>query len=160
MFRILGAGIFRSIGRSASFVAGHLKDFWKLLVALAGQARELGLAEFGKLAIDGTKVRANASKRKAMTYLRMKREQRSLEAEFKDCPRSANEIDDRVFTTAVRRHVSVLQASAAILYGVTLASGVADFGQKVDLVERSIRRGEGNQSLTEALRQDENGEWD
>ena len=31
-------------------------------------ARELGLARFGKLSIDGTKVRANASKRKAMSY--------------------------------------------------------------------------------------------
>ena len=28
-------------------------------------AREMGLARFGKLSVDGTKVRANASKRKA-----------------------------------------------------------------------------------------------
>ena len=92
VFRMLGAGVIRSIGRSASFVVGLLKDFWKLLVVLAGQVGELGLAEFGKLAIDGTKVRANVSKRNAMTYLRMKRGQRSLEAEIKDFLRRANEI--------------------------------------------------------------------
>ena len=34
-------------------------------------AQELGLARLGKLSIDGTKVRANASRRKAMSYDRM-----------------------------------------------------------------------------------------
>ena len=41
----------------------------------------LGLASFGKLSIDGTKVRANASKRKAMSYGRMVEEERRLEEE-------------------------------------------------------------------------------
>ena len=45
-------------------------------------ARELGLARFGKLSIDGTKVRANASKRKAMSDGRMAKEERRLRGEI------------------------------------------------------------------------------
>ena len=34
----------------------------------------MGVVKFGKILIDGTKVRANASKRKAMSYDRLKKE--------------------------------------------------------------------------------------
>ena len=56
----------------------HLEDFGKLLVEVVGLARQLGLARFGKLSIDGTKSRANASKRNATSYRRMKQEGRRL----------------------------------------------------------------------------------
>ena len=49
---------------------------------------------------------------------------------------------------------------AAIFYGAARAVGLADLGRKVDLVERSIRRGEGHPELAEALRRDVTGEWD
>ena len=49
---------------------------------------------------------------------------------------------------------------AAILYGAARAVGLADLGRKVDLVERSIRRGEGDPELAEALHRDAKGEWD
>ena len=42
-------------------------------------AAETGVANFGTLSIDGTKVRANAGKRKAMSYGRMLEEERRLE---------------------------------------------------------------------------------
>ena len=45
-----------------------------------------------------------------------------------------------------------------VLAGV--AAGLADLGRRVDLVERSIRRGEGDPELAEALRRDAEGEWD
>ena len=51
------------------------------------------MAKFGTLSIDGTRVRANASKRMAMTYRRMKREQRRLEAEIGEWLRRGDEID-------------------------------------------------------------------
>ena len=44
--------------------------------------RYLGLARFGRLSIDGTKVGANASKRKAMSYERMLKEEVRLQAEI------------------------------------------------------------------------------
>ena len=52
-------------------------------------ARETGLASFGKLSIDGAKVRANASKRKAMSYGPMQLEQRRLEDEIAALVRAA-----------------------------------------------------------------------
>ena len=53
----------------------------------------------------------------------------------------------------------VLVTIAAILYGVARAVGLADLGRKVDLVERSIRRGEGDQELAAALHCDAEGHW-
>ena len=43
---------------------------------------------------------------------------------------------------------------AATLYGIGRAAGLAD------LVERSIRRGDGDPELAEALRRDAEGKWD
>ena len=54
----------------------------------------------------------------------------------------------------------VLAAVAAALYGVARAAGLADLGRRVDLVERSIRRGEGDPELADTLRWDAEGEWD
>ena len=53
----------------------------------------MGLTDFGKLSIDGTKVRANASKRKAMSYDRMKREEARLRAEIQALLARAGEVD-------------------------------------------------------------------
>ena len=54
----------------------------------------------------------------------------------------------------------VLAGVAAGLYDVARAVGLADLGRRVDLVERSIRRGEGDPELAEAFRQDAEGNWD
>ena len=67
-FRMLAAGNFPKHRTIFEFRRRHLKDFRKLFVEVIRLARELGLVSFGKLSIDGTKVRANASKRKAMSY--------------------------------------------------------------------------------------------
>ena len=56
-------------------------------------ARELGLVSFGKLSIDGTKVRANASKRKAMRYERMAEAERRLKEEIREVLRRAGKTD-------------------------------------------------------------------
>ena len=56
-------------------------------------AREMGLARFGKLSIDGTKVRANASKRKAMSYERMGQEEARLQGQIEALLRKAGAVD-------------------------------------------------------------------
>ena len=53
-----------------------------------------------------------------------------------------------------------LTAVLAALYGVTRAAGLADLGRRVDLVERSVRRGEGDPDLARALKSDAEGDWD
>ena len=81
-FRVLGAGNFPQHRTLCEFRRRHLSDFKELFVAVVRLARELGLARFGKLSIDGTKVRANASKRKAMSDGRMAKEERRLRGEI------------------------------------------------------------------------------
>ena len=56
--------------------------------------------------------------------------------------------------------VLALAALAASVYAVARAAGLANLGQRVDLVERSIRRGEGDPELAEALRRDAEGDWE
>ena len=81
-FRVLGAGNFPQHRTLCEFRRRHLSDFKELFIEVVRLARELGLARFGKLSIDGTKVRANASKRKAMSYGRMAKEERRLRGEI------------------------------------------------------------------------------
>ncbi len=72
----------------------HLADFKRLFVEVVGLACEMGVANFGRLSIDGTKVRANASKRKAMSYGRMRKEERRLEEEIESLVKRARETDE------------------------------------------------------------------
>ncbi len=55
--------------------------------------------------------------------------------------------------------VLALTAVAAAIYAVARTTGLADLGSRVDLAERSVRRGEGDAGLEDALRQDEEGDW-
>ena len=81
-FRMLAAGNFPKHRTVCEFRRRHLTDFKALFVSVVALAREMGLAGFAKLSIDGTKVRANASKRKAMSYGRMQQEERRLKDEI------------------------------------------------------------------------------
>ena len=103
-FRVLGAGNFPQHRTLSEFRRRHLSDFEELFVEVVRLAQELGLASFGKLSIDGTKVRANASKRKAMSYGRMEEEERRLSGEVKALLATAGDADaadDRSCCTCV-----------------------------------------------------------
>ena len=54
----------------------------------------------------------------------------------------------------------VLATVAASIYAVARATGLADLGRRVDLAERSVRRGEGDPGLSDALRRDAEGDWE
>ena len=60
----------------------------------------------------------------------------------------------------LRNNAIVLGAIAAAIYAAARAAGLADLGRRVDLVKRSVRRGEGDPELAEALRRDAEGEWE
>ena len=92
-FRVLGAGNFPQHRTLCEFRRRHLADFKELFVEVVRLARALGLARFGKLSIDGTKVRANASKRKAMSYGRMAEAERRLTGEIEALLAQAGETD-------------------------------------------------------------------
>ena len=53
-----------------------------------------------------------------------------------------------------------LAAVLAALYAIARAAGLADLGRRVDLAERSVRRGEGDPELARALTRDAEGDWE
>src|SRR5215210_9502035 len=80
-FRVLAAGNapdFRTIG---DFRKTHLTALQGLFEQVLQMARELGAVRVGRVALDGSKVKANASKHKAMSYDRMREKQRQLRQE-------------------------------------------------------------------------------
>ena len=81
-FRMLGAGNFPSHRTICDFRLRHLPELKGLFVQVARLARELGLVRLGTIALDGTKVKANASKHKAMSYGRMKEQEQKLKQEI------------------------------------------------------------------------------
>jgi transposase len=77
-YRVLAAGNFPAHRTIAEFRQQHLAAFEALFVQVVKVAREAGVVQLGALAIDGSKVKANASKHKAMSYGRMRDEEARL----------------------------------------------------------------------------------
>ena len=94
-FRVLAAGNAPSHRTICEFRLRHLAEFASVFAQVVELAQGLGLAKLGKLSVDGTKVRANASKRKAMSYGRMLEEAPRLEAEIAELLKRADETDAR-----------------------------------------------------------------
>ena len=70
-FRYLTGGARPDHDTICAFRKTHLAAFKQLFVETVRLAQEAGLAQLGHIAIDGTKLQANASKHKAMSYGRM-----------------------------------------------------------------------------------------
>jgi transposase len=81
-YRVLAAGSFPAHRTIAEFRQAHLAAFETLFVQAVAIAREAGVVHLGALAVDGSKVKANASKHKAMSYGRMRDEERRLREEI------------------------------------------------------------------------------
>ena len=65
----------------SEFRRRHLKALAALFVQVLRLCEKAGLVKLGHVALDGTKIKANASKHKAMSYARMKKREAELEAE-------------------------------------------------------------------------------
>ena len=81
-FRMLAAGNFPRQRTICDFRAFHLKELSELFVQVVRLAREMGLVKLGTVAIDGTKLKANASRHKAMSYERMEQAEAELKAQI------------------------------------------------------------------------------
>lgn len=80
-FRVLAADNFPQHRTICDFRKRHLSDFKAVFVQVIRIAQQAGLISLGTVAIDGTKVRANASKHKAMSYKRLQAEEIRLAEE-------------------------------------------------------------------------------
>jgi transposase len=92
-YRVLAAGNFPAHRTIAEFRQQHLAAFEALFVQVVQIAREAGVVQLGTLAIDGTKVKANASKHKAMSYGRMLEHERQLRAQIAALTTQAEAVD-------------------------------------------------------------------
>src|SRR5882672_12534891 len=81
-FRVLAADNFPKHRTLSDFRALHLEELAALFVQVVKLAQECGLVKLGTIAVDGTKLRANASKHKAMSYERMLAAEVELKAQI------------------------------------------------------------------------------
>ena len=80
-FRVLAADNRPDFRTLSDFRKIHRKAFAALFQQVLHLARKAGAMKLGRVAIDGSKVKANASKHKAMSYGRMKEKERELREE-------------------------------------------------------------------------------
>lgn len=80
-FRVLAAGNEPDFRTIAEFRKRHLTALRGFFEQVLRLAREIGAPQVGRVALDSTKIKANASKHKAMSYGRMGEKQRQLREE-------------------------------------------------------------------------------
>jgi transposase len=93
-FRVLSGDTHPDHDCIATFRKRHLKALSALFLQVLQLCRKAGLAKLGHVAIDGTKVKANASKHKAMSYDRMQKTEKELEAQITELLAEAERLDD------------------------------------------------------------------
>ena len=93
-FRLLGANNFPAHRTIREFRQVHVNEFSALFIEVVRLAKEAGLIKLGRLGVDGTKLRASASKHKAMGYGRMKEEEVRLKKEIADLLKRAEAVDE------------------------------------------------------------------
>jgi len=92
-FRWLAGGVAPDYRAIARFRKRHLSALGHLFVQALALCQAAGMVRLGRVALDGTKVRANASKRKAMSYARMSEKEKVLANEVSALLLEAERID-------------------------------------------------------------------
>jgi len=93
-FRVLAAGNQPDFRTISDFRKIHLDAIQGLFEQVLKLALTAGAIKLGRVALDGSKIKANASKHKAMSYKRMKEDQRNLRAEVRKLLEQAAAADD------------------------------------------------------------------
>jgi len=94
-FRYLAGGLdpdFRTINR---FRVRHREDFALIFRETVRTARAAGLGRLGRVTIDGTKIRANTSRHKAMSHARMQQAEAELEAQIAEILSQLEGVNER-----------------------------------------------------------------
>ena len=94
-FRVLAAGAHPHWTTINTFRLQHHEALSALFLQVLRLCARAGLKTLGHVALDGTKVPANASKHKAMSHGRMKEEERRLSKEIAELMRKAQDVDAR-----------------------------------------------------------------
>jgi transposase len=104
-FRVLSADDHPDHDTISEFRQRHLRALAGLFVQVLKLCRGAGLVKLGHVCLDGTKVRANASRHKAMSYARMEVKERELEEKVTELLRRAESVDaeeNRLYGKGIR----------------------------------------------------------
>ena len=93
-FRVLAANNTPDFRTISDFRKDNVDALSGLFVQVLALCQQAGLVKLGHVALDGTKVKANASKHKAMSYQRTKEKAAQLAAEVAELLRQAQAADD------------------------------------------------------------------
>ena len=93
-FRYLSGDTHPDHDTIAAFRKRHLDALAGLFVQVLQLCQRAGLVKLGHVAIDGTKMKANASKHKAMSYERMNETEQRLRQEVEELLRQAAAVDE------------------------------------------------------------------
>lgn len=93
-FRALAADNFPAHRTIRDLRALHLPEFTELFVQVVRLAREMGLVKLGTIAVDGIKIKANASRHKAMSYGRMQTTELELKTQIAALVQKASNPDE------------------------------------------------------------------
>jgi transposase len=94
-FRVLAGNLHPDHDTICRFRRRHHAAFFQLFTQVLAIARELSLSSLGEVSLDGTKMKANASKHKAMSYERMKAKEQVLETIVADLLHQAETVDQQ-----------------------------------------------------------------
>jgi transposase len=92
-FRMLAAGNEPDFRTISDFRKQHLSALQGLFDQMLQIALQAGTMKLGRVVLDGSKVKANASKHKAMSYGRMREDEKRLRAEVKRLLEQAERVD-------------------------------------------------------------------
>lgn len=94
-FRVLACDSHPDHSRIADFRKRHLAAISRLFLQVLWICKQAGLVKLGHVALDGTKVKANASKHKAMSYDRMVKKEKELAGEVAKLLKEAEALDEK-----------------------------------------------------------------
>jgi transposase len=93
-FRILAAGNQPDFRTIADFRKLHLEALEELFQQVLRLVLEVGALKLGRVVLDGSKIKANASKHKAMSYGRMEETEKRLRKEVQELLKEAEAVDE------------------------------------------------------------------
>jgi len=143
---------FRTI---SEFRKRHLGALAELFVQVLQLAEKAGLVKLGHVALDGTKIKANASKHKAMSYERMKKREAELKAEvdrWLEAADAADQEEDKLYGSRrgdempdwvadKQKRLVRIRAAKAELEAEAKAAAAEEMRRRSEAEERRIAEG-------------------
>jgi len=136
-FRYLAANTHPDYDTLATFRRRFLPELEQLFVQVLLLAREMKLLKFGTIALDGTKVKANASKHKALSYGHAKKLEAQLKTEVNALIQRAEAADNDVATDGMDIPAEIARREARLAAIAEAKAKIEARAQERDAAEQS-----------------------